>query len=234
MKTTVQNIARRLPLLTIFLTAASLAVHIFHPIRPHLLYTRADLLNGEFWRLVACHWVHLNTDHLLWSAMTYLLLGSFCEIMDRKRYAGTIGFSAIFIPSGIWFGAPQLQVYGGLSGLDCALYALLITLFIRREGESPNRFFIILYVLMLALLPAKIIYEMSSGLTIFVSNNHSNMVPVPLSHLIGGMVGFLVGACDRRLINFSSMLLWTCISSIQHVNKLGVINRDFLQLQKKG
>ncbi|MBT8367642.1 MAG: hypothetical protein KJP23_23355, partial [Deltaproteobacteria bacterium] len=45
----------------------------------------------------------------------------------------------------------------------------------------------------LVLLPAKIIYEMTSGLTIFVNNIHTNMVPVPLSHLVGGLVGFGVG-----------------------------------------
>ncbi len=46
---------------------------------------------------------------------------------------------------------------------------------------------------MLLLLPAKIIYEMTSGLTIFVNNAHTEMVPVPLSHLVGGISGFLVG-----------------------------------------
>jgi hypothetical protein len=46
---------------------------------------------------------------------------------------------------------------------------------------------------MLVLLPAKIIYEMTSGFTIFVNNFQTNMVPVPLSHLVGGVVGLVVG-----------------------------------------
>ncbi len=40
---------------------------------------------------------------------------------------------------------------------------------------------------------AKVIYETTTGQTIFVANTHSGMVPVPLSHLAGGFVGFIVG-----------------------------------------
>jgi hypothetical protein len=97
------------------------------------------------------------------------------------------------IPAAIWVGMPHLQVYGGLSGLDCALYSLLVVLVIRLEKQSRNRIWNLFYAVMLILLPAKIIYEMTSGLTIFVNNVHTEMVPVPLSHLVGGIVGFLVG-----------------------------------------
>ena len=88
---------------------------------------------------------------------------------------------------------PHLKVYGGLSGLDCALYSLLIVLIIRREWSTQNWRWIIFYTIMLVLLPAKIVYEMTSGLTVFVNNLQANMVPVPLSHLVGGVVGLAVG-----------------------------------------
>ncbi len=198
MKSTIRYIAKRLPLITLCLTAVSLAVHFFHPIRPHLLYTRANLLDGEFWRLVTCHWVHLNTDHLLWSTSTFLLLGAICEIINRRRYLLTVGLSSILIPTAIWVGTPNLQVYGGLSGLDCALYSLVIVMVIRLENPSRNRIWKIFYAVMLILLPAKIIYEMTSGLTYFVNNAHTEMVPVPLSHLVGGIVGILGGIIEMR------------------------------------
>jgi len=59
---------------------------------------------------------------------------------------------------------------------------------------------------MLVLLPAKIIYEMASGLNVFVNNIHTDMVPVPLSHLVGGVVGFAVGMV-KPVINFSRFRL---------------------------
>ena len=101
---------------------------------------------------------------------------------------------------------PNLEVYGGLSGLDCSLYALLIILVIEREWPSQNWIWIIFYTIMLVLLPVKIIYEMASGLTVFVNNIHTDMLPVPLSHLMGGVVGFAVGLVRAR-INFSRIRL---------------------------
>jgi hypothetical protein len=42
------------------------------------------------WRLLTCHWVHLSGDHLFWSAMIFLGLGSLCELMDKKKYYVTV------------------------------------------------------------------------------------------------------------------------------------------------
>lgn len=206
MKSTILNTLKRVPCVSLVLTAVALLIHFYHPLRPHLLYTRTALADGDLWRLISCHWVHLNTDHLLWSAMTFFVLGSFCEIMNRGKYVMTIGISTIFIPIAIWCVMPHLEVYGGLSGLDCSLYSLLIVLFIKREWHIQKWSWIIFYTIMLVLLPAKIIYEMASGLTIFVNNIHSIMVPVPLSHLVGGVVGFAVGIVRAR-INFSRFRL---------------------------
>jgi rhomboid family GlyGly-CTERM serine protease len=182
-----------MPWVSILLTAAALVIHYFHSLRPQLLYTRTALKEAEFWRIVSCHWVHLNTDHLLWSAMTFLVLGSLCEIMDRKKYLISIGVSAVLIPIAIWFAMPNLKNYGGLSGLDCCLYALLGALFIKREWRIRNWIWVAIYTTLLGLLLAKIVYETATGLTIFVDNTHTNMTPVPLSHLVGGLVGIAAG-----------------------------------------
>ena len=213
MKSSTLNIVKRVPYVSLILTALALLIHYHHPLRPHLLYTRTALAHGDFWRLISCHWVHLNTDHLLWSAMTFFVLGSFCEIMNRGKYLTTVGISTIFIPTAIWFVMPHLKVYGGLSGLDCALYSLLIVLFIRREWSAQKWRWIIFYTIMLVLLPAKIIYEMTSGLTIFVNNLNAGMVPVPLSHLVGGVVGLAVGIVIRDTSNIFSRFR---LAYIQH------------------
>lgn len=101
--------------------------------------------------------------------------------------------AVLLIPATIWWGLPGLNVYGGLSGLYCALYALLFTLLIKRERRSGSRVWAAFYAVGLMALLAKVIYETTTGQTIFVANTHSGMVPVPLSHLAGGFVGFIVG-----------------------------------------
>ncbi len=184
---------RRMPCVSLLLTAAAVIIHLFYDLRIQLLYDRSALGHYEFWRLITGHWVHLSTDHLFWSAATFLVLGSLCEIIDPKRYYAVVGLSAILIPIVIWRAMPDLMIYGGLSGLDCALYALLMVLLIKREIRSRNWIWVALFSLLLGSLVAKIIYETTTGLTIFVANTHTNMTPVPLAHLVGGVIGFVVG-----------------------------------------
>ena len=189
---------RRIPCVSLLLTLAAAIIHLFYSLRVQLLYDRSALGHHELWRLVTCHWVHLSTDHLFWSAATFLVLGSLCEIMDPKRYYAAVGISAISIPIVIRWGTPDLIIYGGLSGLDCALYSLLMVLFIKREIRSRSWIWVALFSLLLGGLVAKIIYETATGLTIFVGNTDTNMVPVPLAHLVGGCVGFFVGILKVR------------------------------------
>ena len=183
----------RAPYVTLLLTLATGLIHLSYNLRVQLIYDRSALGNQDIWRLLTCHWVHLSWDHLFWSVMTFLGLGSLCELMDKKKYYATVGISALMIPAAIWWGMPDLKIYGGLSGLDCALYALLMVLLIKREIRSRSWIWVTFFSLLLAGLIAKISYETVTGMTIFVSNNHSSMVPVPLAHLVGGIVGTGIG-----------------------------------------
>jgi rhomboid family GlyGly-CTERM serine protease len=192
---------RRIPCVSLLLTVAAVIIHFSYSLRIHLLYDQSALGHYELWRLITCHWVHLSTDHLFWSAATFFVLGSVCEIMNPKKYYAVVGISAIAIPIIIWWGLPDLMIYGGLSGLDCALYSLLMVLFIEREIRCRCWIWVAFFALLLGGLVAKIIYETATGLTIFVGNTHTNMVPVPLAHLVGGCVGFFVGIrVPRRFV----------------------------------
>ena len=186
----------RIPYASLLLTLLAVLIHMANGLRVSLIYERSVLEHLELWRLLTCHWVHLNWDHLFWSTATFLFLGSICEIFDNKKTYATIAIAAVLIPAGIWYGQPDLMIYGGLSGLDCALYALLLTLLVKRELKSANRAWALFYTIGLMALLAKVTYESVTGQTIFVANTHSGMVPVPLSHLVGGFVGFMVGLSD--------------------------------------
>jgi rhomboid family GlyGly-CTERM serine protease len=184
---------RRIPCVSLLLTVAAVIIHLSYSLRIQLLYDRSASGQHELWRLITCHWVHLSTDHLFWSAATFLVLGSLCEIMNPKKYYAAVGIAVISIPIVLCWGLPNLMIYGGLSGLDCALYSLLMVLFIKREIRSHSWTWVVFFLLLLGGLVAKIIYETATGLTIFVGNTHTNIVPVPLAHLVGGIIGFLVG-----------------------------------------
>ena len=195
---------RRAPRASLLLTFAAGVIHLSYSLRIQLLYDRSALVKYEMFRLLTCHWVHLSWDHLFWSAMTFLGLGSLCELMNKKKFYATVAISALLIPGAIWWAMPDLIVYGGLSGLDCALYALLMVLLIKREIRSRNPMWTGFFVLMLVGLIVKITYETVTGLTIFVSNAQSAMVPVPLAHLVGGLVGTGIGLLKESAIAIGS------------------------------
>ncbi len=193
----VKKAVRRIPCVSLRLSLAALGIHLCHPLRLALIYDRTAIDSGEFLRLLSCHWVHLNTDHLLWSGITFLGLGSLCEIFDKKKYYITLGISAVLIPVLIFFGMPDLQIYAGLSGLDCALYALLITMLLKREAAAGSRTWQCVYFLLLVLLILKTGFEVITGMHLFVSNSHAEMTSVPLAHLSGGLIGCMVGYFHR-------------------------------------
>jgi hypothetical protein len=136
-----------------------------------------------------------------------LVLGSICEILDRTRYLWALGLSVILIPLVLLPAMPRLDTYGGLSGLDCTFYTLLFMLMIKIEVRDGNWCWVGIFAVMLCLWPAKVLFETAAGLTIFVSNTHPDMVPVPLAHLVGGIIGFAAGLPTRVFEKFNAVSL---------------------------
>lgn len=182
-----------IPHASMLLTAFAIAIHFSSGLRTDLLYDRCALSRLELWRLVTCHWVHLSWEQLFWSTITFCVLGSACEILDKKKYYTAVAISALVIPAAIWCGLPNLAIYGGLSGLDCALYTLMLTLLIKREANIHNWVWVSVYAMGLVGLLAKIIYETATGQTVFVSHVHTKIIPIHLAHLVGGSIGIIVG-----------------------------------------
>ena len=86
-----------------------------------------------------------------------------------------------------------MSAYRGLSGVDSAL---LVLLFMElwsdaiRSGQPKQMLF---PAACLAAFVFKVAFEVTTGDTIFVKSLGSGMVGVPLAHVAGAAVGFLVG-----------------------------------------
>jgi rhomboid family GlyGly-CTERM serine protease len=86
--------------------------------RDALRFDRRGIAAGELWRLLSGHFVHLGSSHTLLNlaglVLVWFLVGS---AFNRSQWLWIIAGSVAAIDLGLWFGAPSLQWYVGLSGL---------------------------------------------------------------------------------------------------------------------
>ncbi|HXA16857.1 MAG TPA: rhombosortase [Thermoanaerobaculia bacterium] len=138
---------------------------------------------GAAWRIATCHFTHFTYEQLAWDALVFVVLGIACARRSRGAFQATLLASIIVVPIAVLALAPDVTTYRGLSGIDSALFALLLTM----EWQRSR---------LVALCAAggfamKLIFEMTSGATVFVSGGA--FVPVPAAHLSGAAVGLAVG-----------------------------------------
>ncbi len=88
------------------------------PGREWLRFDRAGIAAGEVWRLLTGHLVHLGVSHTLLNLagliLVWFLVG---RAYAWKQWLWVMAGSIAAIDLGLWFAAPSLEWYVGLSGL---------------------------------------------------------------------------------------------------------------------
>jgi rhomboid family GlyGly-CTERM serine protease len=146
---------------------------------------------GAVWRIVTCHFTHFTYEQLAWDVLVFLLLGLACARRDRGAFQATLLASIVIVPIAVLAFAPEVMTYRGLSGIDSALFALLLTMEWRRSW---------IVALCAVAFAMKVLFEMRTGATVFVSSNAA-FAPVPTAHLAGAAAGWAAGiiaACRHR------------------------------------
>ena len=121
-----------------------------------LRYDRAELANGEWWRLATAHVTHLGWWHVGMNLTGLLLIWAlFGRSLSLLAWGGVLVASMLGVDVGFWYLDPRLVWYVGLSGV---LHGLLVAGIV--ASAPSNR----LESLTLALLlGAKLFYEQSIG-----------------------------------------------------------------------
>jgi rhomboid family GlyGly-CTERM serine protease len=149
-----------------------------------LRYERAQVLSGEYWRLLTAHLVHGSTQHLL---LNLAGLGVIALLFARDYrpwqwvwiwVAGTLAIDVGFV----WF-QPQLQWYVGLSGVLHALLAAGAIAWWRHEPKP-------LALALSAILAGKLLWEQTHGALPF----SGDMPVVVNAHLYGAIGGAVAGS----------------------------------------
>lgn len=179
-----------------------------------LRYERTSLQEGEFWRAVTAHFVHLNATHLAFNVVSLFLL---CELlwgsMPKWHGIALAGCSTIGVSALLFLLHPELIWYVGLSGLlhglwaglawnGCCTGAALIrsgSPAVRIQGGKlltlPSHFW--LCAIALILLAVKLLSEIYFGPSAYMAQAIGGDV-IYVAHLYGALVGSLY------------VLLWRC------------------------
>ena len=151
-----------------------------------LRYDRGALAQGQWWRLLTAHLVHLDLRHALLNvaglALVWVL---FARAYSPKAWLAILLGAAAAIDAGLWLGDSTVQWYVGSSGVLHGAMAAGALAHIRR-GERDG------WVLA-ALLAVKLLYEQTHGALPF-----SGKDPVVVdAHLYGVLGGAVVAAFLR-------------------------------------
>lgn len=185
--------ARRIPRASLLLSTAAAFIFLLPSLAAQLQYDRVAIAAGEIWRLVSGHWVHYSFDHFFWDVLAFGFLGLACERRSRSRFLACVIASAFAISLSVWFCLPGMRVYGGLSGVDSALFALLVVELWNEGIRARNLGQVTMAAACLAAFLFKISFELLTGNNVFVQNLESGTVGVPLAHIAGVTIGLLVG-----------------------------------------
>jgi len=106
--------------------------------REWLRFERSGIAAGELWRLLTGHLVHLGVSHTVLNlaglVLVWFLVG---RAFDWKQWLWVMAGSVVAIDLGLWFGAPSLEWYVGLSGLlHGMLGAGIVAGIAARSGEA--------------------------------------------------------------------------------------------------
>ncbi|WP_086933032.1 rhombosortase [Agarilytica rhodophyticola] len=128
---------------------------------PFFRYERELILQGEVWRLLTCHFVHVNTTHAImnFSALVLIMLALGYKL-SCKEWLSSAVFLSVFISLGLLIFSPDIAWYVGFSGVS---HGLLVFMLIKNSLTGDK-----LYLIALLLVIVKIGREQLPEFDIFL------------------------------------------------------------------
>lgn len=121
-----------------------------------LRYDRVTILEGEIWRVLTAHTLHLTWNHLFMNlAGLIFIFFFFGNLLTQKQWLVLMLFSACFISLILLWSQPDLRWYVGLSGV---LHGLFIAGGIADIKVRPKEAYIFL-----SFIVGKLAYEQMMG-----------------------------------------------------------------------
>lgn len=173
-------------ILTLFVSSFAVIAYGFPRFSAVLVYDRQAVLNGELWRLATAPLVHFSASHIFWDLLVFGAAGFAIHASGFRRFWMVCGFAAL-LPGLVFFVAsPEIERYGGLSGLatGAVAYFCLCNVFNTRK----NRY---IWLSILLFMGIKIMIEATTGASLFVQTGGVPFRVLPSVHLIAFLGAFV-------------------------------------------
>jgi hypothetical protein len=145
------------------------------------------------------HLTHWSWNHLAWDLFAFAILSWLSLSLAPSRYAPCLLVAAVLILLEVRLFQAMLDCYRGLSGLDCALFGLVIgALWRQPSGDRGGRAAHGLALLGGCAFLVKTAFELVTGGTLFVEAGAVGFVPVVSAHLTGFLCGLAAGLFPRK------------------------------------
>jgi rhomboid family GlyGly-CTERM serine protease len=155
--------------------------------RQALAYERGALREGQWWRLLTAHFVHLDLEHAVLNGLGVVLMWAlFARDYPPLRWLAICCGSALAVSAGLWFFSPEMEWYVGASG---ALHGVMVagTQAHLRRGDLDGWILSVFIVLKLG-------YEQFSGPLPFAGSAQT----VVDAHLYGAVGGGVLALAVGR------------------------------------
>lgn len=185
---------------TILLSALAVLASTCEPLPALLEFDRTEV-GARWWCVLTGHFTHWSASHLFWDVVVFAALAAILERRGRARMLGCVAVSAFAITAAIAVLQPEIVTYRGLSGIDSALFVLVIGILIGEARRNRNHLRLSVLAVAIAGFLGKILVEAVTGNTLFAESQ--DFIPLPLAHGVGAAVGVcfaLIGGSGARRV----------------------------------
>ena len=169
-----------LPWRSALLCKCAASASLIEGLRRWLVYDRAAVGQGQWWRLLSGNLVHFSTLHAAMDLVAVLIAGGLLERRGYPHYWSLCLLSAAAVGAAVQWLRPDLGGYGGLSGIAMAMVATLCL-----EGLREGGAWAWICAAALALLLAKLGWELATGSSLSAAAGEQAYLPVPQAHAAG-------------------------------------------------
>ncbi len=179
------------------ISLAALAIHFIPGAAQALQWQRDSHSLTSLGTSLTSHLTHWSWDHLIWDLVAFVTLSVAAIRLLPQRFPYCLLLASFLIPLEILLRQSHLDSYRGLSGIDSAVFGLILIGLWRSRGKG-TLFGSLTRGRLVALVGGglfltKCLLESGTQNTLFVANTNHDFVPAISAHVMGMLCGIASG-----------------------------------------